>query len=373
MTRLLLIGLAMTTWIAGLSGWYAAGAPARVAAQDEEVREATSAPATPLATAIPSRPGVADDPTAPTPPPLPTVQSARAAAATAPVTTLVAIDRPAEGATMPQRFTVTGWAADLDGPGTGVDQVHVYLGGEAGRGTFLGAAHYGEERPDVGRQLGHIRYSLAGWSLLVEVPPGEQTLYVYARRAGVEPEEWSGPTTVTFSVVPANETPTAVRGLPATGVCPRAPDGSCLTPAAGVAPTCPVIGADGQCIQGARPAVPGLVGQPAGGESAAPCLQRDTNGRCLVMASSAGTSEAAIVLRLELGSGVAQLRWTTVPQATTYEVLRCNAAGGGTCTSIAMLTGTAYQVPRTGGSWYLVQARAANGEIITTSNVVGPA
>lgn len=325
----------------GAGTWVAAQAPEEPAT-GETVPAATEA--TPPPTAIPSRPGVADDPTAPTPPPLPTPSAAAPPASS----TLVVIDRPAEGATMPQRFTATGWAADLDGPGTGVDQVHVYWGGEAGRGYFLGAANYGEERPDVGRQLGHIRYSLAGWSLLVELPPGEQTLYVYARRRGTA--TWSAPATVTFSVVPANETPTVVRGLPATAGCPRAPDGSCLPQVGGVAPTCPVIGPDGQCVVGARPSAPGLVGQPI----------------------AAATSEPALVLRLELSGGVAQLRWTPVRGAATYEVLRCNAASGGTCTSFAVVTGSAYQVPRLGTSWYVVQARAANGEILATSNSVGP-
>ncbi|HLI27014.1 MAG TPA: hypothetical protein VKZ60_08095 [Chloroflexota bacterium] len=361
MVRTLVALLVGGLLVAGL----ATGPGARVVAQSEDAPEAGAArgPETTLPpTAIPSRPGVADDPTAPTPEPLPTVP----AAAAPPSTTLVVIDRPAEGATMPQRFTATGWAADLDGPGTGVDQVHVYLGGEAGRGYFLGAAHYGEERPDVGRQLGHIRYSLAGWSLTVEVPPGEQTLYVYAHRRGTE--TWSAPTTVTFTVVPANEMPTAVRGLPAPGGCSRAPDGSCLPQVSGVAPTCPVVGPDGQCIAGARPPAPGLVGQPAGGPG--PCLQRDAAGRCLVPATA--TAEPAPVLRLELDIGTAQLRWTPIQGATTYEVLRCNTGGGGTCTSVAMVVGSTYQVPRSGGSWYVVQARAANGDIIATSNSVGP-
>src|SRR4051794_32696258 len=100
-------------------------------------------------------------------------------AGTAAASIRVAIDRPADSALTPQRFTIMGWAVDPEGTGSGVDAVHVYLDGEAGRGQFVGAADYGGERPDVASQLGQPRFGLSGYQMQVELAAGEHTLYVY--------------------------------------------------------------------------------------------------------------------------------------------------------------------------------------------------
>lgn len=289
----------------------------------------------------------------------------------------VVIDRPASGATTAQRFTISGWAVDPEAPGTGVDAVHVYLDGEAGRGYFLGAANYGEERLDVAQQLGQPRFGLAGYSLQVEVPPGPHTLYVYARRRGsAAGEVWSAPATVDIVATPAVTVPPAGRALPS-GDCPRAPDGTCIGRTPLASPTCPQLGPEGQCLPAAARAVPpGWVGAPSTAAPANPgvCIQVDASGRCLTYAnaSAAPASGATLVLRAEVSWGLATLTWTPLPGAVTYELLRCVGAGAQSCSSVAVLSGTTYQLPQTANTWYVVQARGANGQVIAISNIVGP-
>src|SRR5579883_3512992 len=168
--------------------------------------------------------------------------------------TRVAIDRPASGATTQQRFTIMGWAVDPESTGTGVDAVYVYLDGEAGHGYFLGAAEYGGDRPDVATQLGQPRYGPSGYQLQVEVPPGEHTLYVYARQRGGEPRQWSAPATVDVMAVADGTAPSAVRQPVVPGGCGRAPDGTCLNRSNAAGPTCPLIDTDGQCLPARRAA-----------------------------------------------------------------------------------------------------------------------
>jgi len=97
-----------------------------------------------------------------------------------------------------------GWAADPEGPGTGVDAVQIYLDGDSVRGTFLGAANYGEERLDVAAQLGQPRFGLSGYSLQIEIPPGPHTLYVQARRRGSTGSgAWSPPAVLDVVATPA--------------------------------------------------------------------------------------------------------------------------------------------------------------------------
>ena len=86
----------------------------------------------------------------------------------------VAIDAPAEGATVSNGFTIAGWAADLSAPsGTGIDSVQAYAypsGG--GAGVYLGAASYGLARPDVGGIFGS-RFTNSGYSMTVaNLTPG---------------------------------------------------------------------------------------------------------------------------------------------------------------------------------------------------------
>jgi YD repeat-containing protein len=67
----------------------------------------------------------------------------------------MAIEAPTNGQTVKTPVTVSGWAIDGTAPtGTGVDIIHVYATPSGGSQTFLGAATYGQARPDIGRSGG---------------------------------------------------------------------------------------------------------------------------------------------------------------------------------------------------------------------------
>jgi hypothetical protein len=100
--------------------------------------------------------------------------------------TMISIDSPTEDTTVTggRQILIGGWAADRDGPGTGVDMVRVYLNNrmDAG-GTLLGEATYGELRHDVAAALGSSSFTSTGFNLLwtpTDVSSGQHTLYVYA-------------------------------------------------------------------------------------------------------------------------------------------------------------------------------------------------
>jgi subtilisin len=94
-----------------------------------------------------------------------------------------AIDVPADRAVVRSDFVVAGWAIDrTETGGTGVDAVHVYAY-PAGSATpiFLGAAQYGQPRPDVGRAFG-TQFTNSGYALEAKgLQPGTYTLVVFAR------------------------------------------------------------------------------------------------------------------------------------------------------------------------------------------------
>ncbi len=83
------------------------------------------------------------------------------------------VESPANGASLTQPFTVTGWAIDTAAStGTGVDWVNVYAV-PTGGGTrrLLGTATYGQARPAVGTTYG-ARFANSGFSLTVSSAPG---------------------------------------------------------------------------------------------------------------------------------------------------------------------------------------------------------
>ena len=91
------------------------------------------------------------------------------------------IDAPAANATVGSSFFVSGWAVEFNAAaGTGVDMIHIWATSSSGVATFLGAATYGANRPDVGAWLGP-RYSASGYWLAASLPPGSYTLSVYPR------------------------------------------------------------------------------------------------------------------------------------------------------------------------------------------------
>jgi glucose/arabinose dehydrogenase len=92
------------------------------------------------------------------------------------------LESPSQGASVQPRFTMSGWAVDLDATsGTGVDVVHVWAtpaGGGSGR--FVGVATYGVARSDIGAAYGS-RFTNSGWTLnAAGLPPGAWTLTAYA-------------------------------------------------------------------------------------------------------------------------------------------------------------------------------------------------
>lgn len=102
--------------------------------------------------------------------------------------TLVSVDSPGAGSQVAGQVLVSGWASDPAAlTGTGVDAVHVYLDGPSSVGTFLGAAAYGDSRPDVASVLGSDRFRNTGWHFTwnaSQLRLGDvHTLYVYAHSA----------------------------------------------------------------------------------------------------------------------------------------------------------------------------------------------
>ena len=83
------------------------------------------------------------------------------------------VESPANGASLTQPFTVTGYAIDTRVPtGTGVDRVDVYAMPTTGGGRILlGTATYGEARPAVGSTHGS-RFTNSGFTLTVNNAPG---------------------------------------------------------------------------------------------------------------------------------------------------------------------------------------------------------
>ena len=95
----------------------------------------------------------------------------------------VAIDTPANGATVSNGFTIAGWAVDLAAPtGTGVSQVQAYAYQSSGAPIFLGTATYGASRPDVGGIYG-ARFTPSGYSMTVSnlVPGASYQISVFAK------------------------------------------------------------------------------------------------------------------------------------------------------------------------------------------------
>jgi len=98
----------------------------------------------------------------------------------------ISIDAPTGGSTVRNgnQIDVGGWAADRNGPGTGVDEVRVFLDGPMdGNGTLLGTATYGGSRPDVAQALGSSAFANSGFDFLwtpTRLTGGSHTIYVHA-------------------------------------------------------------------------------------------------------------------------------------------------------------------------------------------------
>ncbi len=129
----------------------------------------------------------------------------------------VVVERPLPGTSISVQASISGWAVDPSGPGSGVDAVHVYLDGEPGqpRARFLGQASYGQPRPDVARTLGDARFTNSGFALLSELPPGTHSLFVYAHTAGAGAQEgWTRASVGSFETSLIEAAPTMVQPGP---------------------------------------------------------------------------------------------------------------------------------------------------------------
>lgn len=97
----------------------------------------------------------------------------------------ITIDAPRDGDVLEQRFLLGGWALDEAAAfNSGVDAVHVWAYPEPGSGRaplFLGAARYGDARPDVGAAFG-AAFTPSAFGLVVsDLPAGTYDLAVFAR------------------------------------------------------------------------------------------------------------------------------------------------------------------------------------------------
>lgn len=132
------------------------------------------------------------------------------------------VERPRANEVASTTLEIAGYAYDPSAPeGTGIDAVHVYLDGEPGErmARFLGEASYGLRRPDVAQRVGDARFTNVGFSLLVEVPAGNHSLFVYAHRSGAAPNDgWVRASVPLFEASLIVPRPTMVQpGPPAVG------------------------------------------------------------------------------------------------------------------------------------------------------------
>jgi uncharacterized delta-60 repeat protein len=95
---------------------------------------------------------------------------------------LLALDRPVNGSTVGQYFTVSGWAVDLGAEsGTGISAVYVWAFPANGAAAqFVGIASYGAARPDIGGAFGS-QFTNSGFSLAVTatLAPGPYQINAY--------------------------------------------------------------------------------------------------------------------------------------------------------------------------------------------------
>ncbi len=324
----------------------------------------------------------------------------------------VSLDAPTDGSQTGPELTVRGWAYASSQPAPGVDAVAVYLDGEVdSRGRFLGTATYGLPRPDVAVAVGDPRLDAVGYELRVTLPPGEHRLAVYAHASGApDGDGWSAPAEAAVRVAaPSTATAPAPRAAPRpaasapstapTGgsVCTnRAPSGSCLAYSAasgGIGMVCSEQNADGDCVAyvqsytvstacaqygsggqcltyGTSPAVnppPGGAGQ-----TTALCMEYNAAGQCNRYSGAAVEGPTTLTLTAQVAGSGSTLTWSTLPAASTYEVLRCATPQLGNCSPISQAGTTSYPLPTRQNYWYAVRARGADGQVLTTSNFMGP-
>lgn len=237
----------------------------------------------------------------------------------------VVIERPRAGVPSSTSLEVTGYAYNPAATsGSGIDAVHVYMDGEPGQrnARFLGEASFGLRRPDLAQR--DPRLATSGWSLLVDVSPGNHALYVYAHLTGSTSDDgWVRASIPAFEASLVTAGPTMVQPGPAPV---GADDGRYRTGQASLqgGGTCTRYNGRGECEQSV----------PFGVASGASCIQWNQRGQCTSYlpaegASMAGSSGNSSVAPAPTRAAPAQPELLRVPAAGSSGVV----AAGGTAAS----------------------------------------
>jgi hypothetical protein len=83
-------------------------------------------------------------------------------------------------------------------------------------------------------------------------------------------------------------------------------------------------------------------------------------------------SPSTINLTVQDTGTASVLTWAALPTASTYEVLRCATPQIANCSAISQSGTTSFRLPTRQNYWYAVRARGANGQVLATSNFLGP-
>jgi hypothetical protein len=138
-----------------------------------------------------------------------------------------------------------------------------------------------------------------------------------------------------------------------------------------VTTACARYGEGGQCLAfGTSPAV----NPPPGGaaQTTALCLEYNASGQCNRYSGQPLPDPTGIRLTAQQAGTAISLTWSTLPAAATYELLRCPTAQLGNCSTVAQAGATSYTLPTRQNYWYAVRARGADGQVLATSNLLGP-
>jgi hypothetical protein len=138
-----------------------------------------------------------------------------------------------------------------------------------------------------------------------------------------------------------------------------------------VTSACTRYGEGGQCLAfGTSPAV----NPPPGGvaQATALCLGYNATGQCSRYSGQPVPDPTTIRLTAQQAGSAISLSWSALPGAATYELLRCPTAQLGNCSTVAQAGTTSFTLSTRQNYWYLVLARGADGQVLVSSNFLGP-
>ena len=116
-----------------------------------------------------------------------------------------------------------------------------------------------------------------------------------------------------------------------------------------------------------------LIPRPGAAQTTAYCLEDNANGQCNRYSGQTAPEATTIRLTAQQAGTAVSLNWSAllVP-ATIYELLRCPSAQISNCSTVAQSGATIYTVATRQNYWYAVRARGADGQVLATSNLLGP-